>query len=296
MIVTVPVPVPIAAPFGLDRTTVNVSVGSAFVSPVMVTENVSDVTPGLNVRVEVFDVKSLLARAVPATVETTTVTDVVDALDSVTVTFTVTLLLPSVTVASLTEIVRDVVVGDRARRAHRRPECVPGARGDPEHDRFGTLDRGVVDRANCDRRARRAGRQRQRRAVADSVHPLRSPCSPFRPAAPLQVRLTTTWFVRLAGARDREDDRVAALLGAGCVGRRDGDDRGDVVVDDRPARGGRRDDGVARAGRKGRGQRLGRLDGDIVDRRDVTVADVAPGARVSVRPLAASVPPVTVAV
>ena len=50
--------------------------------------------------------KSLLARAVPATVETTTVTAVVEALDNVTVTFTVTLLLPSVTVASLTEIVR----------------------------------------------------------------------------------------------------------------------------------------------------------------------------------------------
>src|SRR3954466_349446 len=90
-IVTVPVPRPIAAPVGLDRTTVNASVGSALVSPVIVTEKVSDVTPGWNARFEVFAVKSLLARAVPATVEATTVTVVVEALDKVTVTFTVTL-------------------------------------------------------------------------------------------------------------------------------------------------------------------------------------------------------------
>src|SRR3954470_14627431 len=95
MIVTVPVPRPIAAPVALDRTTVNASVGSALVSPVIVTENVSDVTPALNVSVEVFAVKSLLASAVPATVETTTVTGELEALDKVTVTFTVTLLLAS---------------------------------------------------------------------------------------------------------------------------------------------------------------------------------------------------------
>src|SRR3954470_15954458 len=92
-IVTVPVPVAIVAPpVGLDRTTVNVSVDSLTLSPTIATWNTRLVVPGLNVRVWVVAWKSEPALAVPATVLTTTVTVVVDARDSVTVTPTVLVL------------------------------------------------------------------------------------------------------------------------------------------------------------------------------------------------------------
>ena len=103
-IVTVPVPVTIEAPLAFERTTANVSVGSAVLLLTIETWKICDVTPGLNVSVCVFAWKSVTACADPATVDAVTVTVDVAGPSSVIVTFTVEVpVSPSVIVAFPTE-------------------------------------------------------------------------------------------------------------------------------------------------------------------------------------------------
>ncbi len=213
--------------------------------------------------------KSPPATALPATVVATTVMVVAEALDRVTTTFTVTLLSPSVTVASATDSVRTSLSTIEPVALAGEPTVYPVPAARASADGFGALDEGVVHGSNGDRRAGSPCRQRQGRTVrrerADRGRHRVVGAVDGR-SAPGQV---DHQLVGEAGRPvDREDDRVLALLRAGDVGRGHGHDRVDVVVDDRARGAGGRPDRVPGAGRERRGERLGRLDRRIVDRRE----------------------------